>query len=112
MMMMMMIRNQENPPVASNKIRRSEKTHPTFQILVFYQKQVLENKHIVLYSNIKNSADKKVSQSRPDISLSRTAWSRVLEKLMVNQPFKKLPASYGTRRFISVFAKSRHQALS
>ena len=38
-----------------------------------------------------------------------TPWSRVLlEKLTVYQLFKKFPAFYGTRRFITAFTSARH----
>jgi len=41
-----------------------------------------------------------------------TAWSRgVLEKETVAKIAKKFPASYGTRRFITVFTRSRHWPL-
>jgi hypothetical protein len=39
-------------------------------------------------------------------------WSRVLlEKLIVTHPVKKLPAFYGTRRFITVFTRAHHWSL-
>jgi hypothetical protein len=42
-----------------------------------------------------------------------TPWSRVfLEKLTGSQRVKKLPAIYGTRRFISPFTSARHLSLS
>jgi hypothetical protein len=42
-----------------------------------------------------------------------TPWSRVLpEKPTDIQLFKKFPAFYGTRRFITVFTKYRHLSLS
>jgi len=37
---------------------------------------------------------------------------RVLEKLIVTQLVKRFPAFYGTRRFITVFARARHWPLS
>jgi hypothetical protein len=38
-----------------------------------------------------------------------TAWSRVvLEELIVAQTAKKLPASYGTLRFVAVFVRALH----
>jgi hypothetical protein len=39
-------------------------------------------------------------------------WSTVLEKLTVTQLLKKFTAFYGTRRFITVFTRSRHWSLS
>jgi len=40
-------------------------------------------------------------------------WSRVLlEELTDSQLFKKFPAPYGTRRFISAFVCARHQSVS
>jgi hypothetical protein len=42
-----------------------------------------------------------------------TLWCRILfEKLIVTQLVKKIPLSYGTRRFITVFTKARHRTLS
>ena len=42
-----------------------------------------------------------------------TPWSRVLlEKLTGSQLVKKLPALYGTRRFITTFTRGRHLSLS
>jgi len=42
-----------------------------------------------------------------------TTWSRVLlEKLTGFQIFKKLPAFYGTRRFITALTSARHLSLS
>ena len=41
-----------------------------------------------------------------------TLWSRVLEKLTGFQLFKKFPAFYGTRRFITAFTRTRHLSLS
>jgi hypothetical protein len=42
----------------------------------------------------------------------QTAWSRVLlEKLTGSQIVKKFPAFYGTRRFITAFAKARYPSL-
>jgi hypothetical protein len=42
-----------------------------------------------------------------------TQWSGVLlEKLTVTQPVKKLPAFYGTLRFITVYTTARHWTLS
>jgi hypothetical protein len=42
-----------------------------------------------------------------------TPWSRGhLEKLTVPQLVKKLPAFYGTRRFITAFTTARHLSLS
>jgi hypothetical protein len=42
-----------------------------------------------------------------------TSWSRfLLEKLTSFQIVKKLPAVYGTRRFITAFASARHLSLS
>ena len=42
-----------------------------------------------------------------------TPWSRVLlEKLTGSQLVKKLPAMYGTRRFITAFTSARHLSLS
>jgi hypothetical protein len=35
-----------------------------------------------------------------------------LEKLPIVQPFKKFPAFYGTRRFITVFIRALHWSLS
>jgi hypothetical protein len=42
----------------------------------------------------------------------RTSWSRVLEKPTVAQPLKNFPTFYGTRRFITLFARARHWSLS
>ena len=40
-------------------------------------------------------------------------WSRVLpERLSCPQLFKKFPAFYGTRRFITAFTRARHMSLS
>jgi len=39
-------------------------------------------------------------------------WSRVLRKLIVAQLVKKLPAFYGTRKFINVLVRARHWSLS
>jgi hypothetical protein len=36
----------------------------------------------------------------------------LLEKLIVTQLVKKLPAFYGTRRFIAVFTKARYWSVS
>ena len=41
-----------------------------------------------------------------------TPWSRVLEKLTGLQLVKKIPAFYGTRRFITAFTSARHLSLS
>jgi len=42
-----------------------------------------------------------------------TPWCRTLfEKLIVTQPVKNIPPSYGIRRFITVFKKARHRTLS
>jgi hypothetical protein len=42
-----------------------------------------------------------------------TPWCRILfEKLIVTQLVKKIPLSYGTRRFITVFTKARHWTLT
>ena len=42
-----------------------------------------------------------------------TPWSRVLlENLMGFQLFKKFPAFYGTRRFITAFTSARHMSVS
>jgi hypothetical protein len=42
-----------------------------------------------------------------------TPWSRVLpEKLKRPELLKKLPAFYGTRRFITAFTRARHLSLS
>jgi hypothetical protein len=42
-----------------------------------------------------------------------TPWSRdLLQKLTGFQLIKKLPAIYGTRRFITVFTSARHMSLS
>jgi hypothetical protein len=42
-----------------------------------------------------------------------TPWSRVLpEKLKRPELLKKVPAFYGTRRFITVFTRARHLSLS
>jgi hypothetical protein len=42
-----------------------------------------------------------------------TPWSRVLlEKLTSSQKVKKLPAFYGTQRFITAFTSARHLSLS
>jgi len=42
-----------------------------------------------------------------------TPWSRVLlQKLTGSQLVKKLPAFYGTRRFITVLTSARHLSLS
>jgi hypothetical protein len=42
-----------------------------------------------------------------------TPWCRILfEKLNVTHLFKKIPLSYGTRRFVTVFTKARHWTLS
>jgi hypothetical protein len=43
--------------------------------------------------------------------VSEWSWI-ILEKLIVTQPVKKFPAFYGTRRFITVFTRSRHWSLS
>jgi hypothetical protein len=43
-------------------------------------------------------------------SLTPCGW--VLKKLTVTQLDKKLPAFYGTRRFITVFTPARHRSLS
>jgi hypothetical protein len=43
----------------------------------------------------------------------RIRWSEVLpERLKVPQLVKKLPAFYGTQRFIDVFTKARYLSLS
>jgi hypothetical protein len=48
-----------------------------------------------------------------NILLRLTPWSRVLpEKLKCPKLLKKFPAFYGTGRFISVFTRARHLALS
>jgi hypothetical protein len=48
-----------------------------------------------------------------NITSLRTPWSRVLpEKLKRPKLLKKLPAFYGTRRFISAFTRARHLSLS
>jgi len=39
-------------------------------------------------------------------------WSRVLEKLIVNQLVKKFPTFCGTRRFITMFTRAFHWFLS
>jgi hypothetical protein len=44
--------------------------------------------------------------------VGRTAWSRVLEKLVVPQLVKTFPAFYGTRRLVSVFTTAYHGPLS
>jgi hypothetical protein len=42
-----------------------------------------------------------------------TPWSRVLsEKIIDPQLFKKFPAFYGIRRFITVFTRALHISLS
>ena len=41
-----------------------------------------------------------------------TPWSRVLEKLTGSPLFKKFPAFYGTRKFITAFTSARHLSLS
>ena len=47
------------------------------------------------------------------LSYLLTPWSRVLlEKLTVLQLLKKIPAFYGTRRFITAFTSARHLSLS
>ena len=47
------------------------------------------------------------------LSYALTPWSRVLlEKLTGSQIVKKLPAFYGTLRFITAFTKARHPSLS
>jgi hypothetical protein len=41
------------------------------------------------------------------------SWScALLEKVPIVQPFKKFPAFYGTRRFITVFTRAFHWSLS
>ena len=39
---------------------------------------------------------------------SFTGWSRVLQKLAGPQLVKKLPASYGTRMFVTAFTRAHH----
>jgi len=41
-----------------------------------------------------------------------TQWGRVLEKSTGPQLVKKIPAFYGTRRFITAFTSARHLSLS
>jgi hypothetical protein len=41
-----------------------------------------------------------------------TVWNRVLEKLTGSQLVKKLPAFFGTRRFITAFTSARNLSLS
>jgi len=36
------------------------------------------------------------------------AWRRALEKLTSSQLIKKVPAFYGTQRFITVFTRAHH----
>jgi len=46
------------------------------------------------------------------LALLLTPWSRVfLEKLIGSELVKKLPAIYGTRRFITAFSSARHLSL-
>jgi hypothetical protein len=52
------------------------------------------------------------SQPLASDRLPSTPWSRVLEKLIVDQLVKKFPAFHGTRRFITVFTRTRHRFLS
>jgi hypothetical protein len=57
-----------------------------------------------------NSMNEWVNQSINQSIL--TIWTWVLEKLTVTELFKKLPAFYGTRRFITVFTRPRHWSLT
>jgi hypothetical protein len=51
--------------------------------------------------------------STDELPLILTPWSRgLLEKLTVSQLVKKLPAFYGTPRFITAFTRVRHLSLS
>jgi hypothetical protein len=52
----------------------------------------------------------KIAVSNQELLINNSS-SRVLEKLRVIQLLKKFPAFYGTRRFISVFTRTRHCAL-
>jgi hypothetical protein len=48
-----------------------------------------------------------------ELSYLLTPWCRLLfQKLIVTQLVKKIPLSYGTRRFTTVFTKARHWTLS
>ena len=40
------------------------------------------------------------------------SWSTDLESLPVSRPFKKFPAFYGTRSFITAFTSARHLSLT
>jgi hypothetical protein len=54
-----------------------------------------------------------VNRLRFKINYLLTPWSTVLlEKLISFQPVKKLPAFYGTQRFITAFTSARHLSLS
>jgi hypothetical protein len=95
--------------VYSIKRRRHSGDIPVFGTMIF--QRTLEKQGAMLWVGVNWLRIK--STGGVLLTYLLTPWSRVLlEKLTGLQLFKKFPAFYGTRRFLTALTSARHLSLS